>query len=352
MTRPQRPDQATAADSVTAKGAPGVQLAAISALAIALSAIAVVAIALATGAGEVERVFDHLYPGWIGLCVAASLLVYPAYTVAYVALVAATGVRATRMGPAWRTVLAGFGAFSIGGGFRVDLQALRALDGDEQLARVQVLAMGALEWALLAPLACVASIVLLAQGAAGLSALLWPWATAVPVGFAVALWITVPDRAARLSREGRPGRHWLLRVSEGVEVLRTLARKPRQYARAWLGISLYWTADITILYGALRACGVELGLGRLIVAYATGYVATRRSLPLGGAGVTEALMTFALYWVHVPIAPALAAVVIYRGFNFFVVAAPGVISYRWLSKLPRDSGTDDRERQLRTTPNR
>jgi uncharacterized membrane protein YbhN (UPF0104 family) len=344
MTPPQRPDEATAADSVTAKPPPGAQLAATSALAIAISAIAVLAIALATGPGEVERVSHHLHPGWIGLCVAASLLVYPAYTVAYLALVAATGVRAATMGPAWRTVLAGFGAFSIGGGFRVDLQALRMLDRDEHLARVQVLAMGALEWALLAPLACVASIVLLAQGAAGLSALLWPWATAVPVGFAVALWVTVPDRAARLSREGRPGRHWLLRISEGVGVLRTLARRPRQHARAWLGIGLYWAADITILYGALRACRVELGLGRLIVAYATGYVATRRSLPLGGAGVTEALMTYALYWVHVPLAPALAAVVIYRGFNFLVVAAPGVIFYRGLLKLLRDWGTDDRRR--------
>lgn len=84
-----------------------------------------------------------------------------------------------------------------------------------------------------------------------------------------------------------------------------------------------------------------MGVGRLIVAYATGYVATRRSLPLGGAGVTEVLMTYALYWVHVPLAPALAAVVIYRAFNFLVVAAPAVISYRGLLKFIRESGTDD-----------
>src|SRR6202007_3289260 len=79
-----------------------------------------------------------------------------------------------RMRPALRTVLAGFGPFSIGGGFRVDFQALRVLDRDEHVARVQVLAMGALEWAVLAPSACVASIVLLAQGAAGVSGGLWP----------------------------------------------------------------------------------------------------------------------------------------------------------------------------------
>jgi hypothetical protein len=124
------------------------------------------------------------------------------------------------------------------------------------------------------------------------------------------------------------------------------ARPPPAPARprAWLGIGVYWAADITVLYGALRACGVELGVGRLIVAYATGYVATRRSLPLGGAGVTEALMTYALYWVHVPLAPALAAVVIYRGFNFLVVAAPAVMSYRGLLELIRELGTNDQAR--------
>jgi uncharacterized membrane protein YbhN (UPF0104 family) len=52
-------------------------------------------------------------------------------------------------------------------------------------------------------------------------------------------------------------------------------------------------------------------------------------------------MTYALYWVHVPLAPALAAVVIYRSFNFLIVAAPAVVSYRGLLKLIRELGTND-----------
>lgn len=240
-------------ESDVVAGAAGVQLAATSVLAIAISAIAVVAVALVAGLGEVERVFRQLHPAWIGLCAVASVLVYPAYTLAYLALVSATGLRATRTGPALRTVLAGFGPFSIGGGFRVDLQALRVLDKDEHAARVQVLAMGALEWAVLAPLACVASIVLLAHGSAGMSSLLWPWAVGVPAGFALAMWVTAPDRVARLSRVGWLGRHWLPRVSEGIGVLRTLARHPGRHARAWLGIGVYWASDISVLSGALRA---------------------------------------------------------------------------------------------------
>jgi hypothetical protein len=37
---------------------------------------------------------------------------------------------------------------------------------------------------------------------------------------------------------------------------------------------------------------------------------------LGGAGVTEVLMTFALHWMGQPVVGALAAVVVYRVFNF------------------------------------
>jgi uncharacterized membrane protein YbhN (UPF0104 family) len=71
----------------------------------------------------------------------------------------------------------------------------------------------------------------------------------------------------------------------------------------------------------------------VIVAYATGYAATRRSLPLAGAGVTEVLMTYALYWVRQPLAPALAAVVAYRAFNFLLAAAPALIAHRHVEPL-------------------
>jgi uncharacterized membrane protein YbhN (UPF0104 family) len=71
----------------------------------------------------------------------------------------------------------------------------------------------------------------------------------------------------------------------------------------------------------------------VIIAYGTGYAATRRSLPLGGAGVTEFLMTYALYWVREPLAPALAAVVAYRLFNFVLAATPGLIAHRQLGAV-------------------
>jgi uncharacterized membrane protein YbhN (UPF0104 family) len=106
-------------------------------------------------------------------------------------------------------------------------------------------------------------------------------------------------------------------------VLGSLTRGFVRCWQAWLGTGLYWAFDIAALYACARFIGVRLNLGEVVVAYATGYAVTRRSLPLGGAGITEALMTFALHWVGQPVLPALAAVVVYRIFNFVV---PGLFA--------------------------
>ena len=67
-----------------------------------------------------------------------------------------------------------------------------------------------------------------------------------------------------------------------------------------------------------------------MLAYATGYVVTRRSLPLAGAAITEVLLTFALHWVGVPLGPALAAVATYRLFNLILLAIPALLANRLL----------------------
>ena len=229
--------------------------------------------------------------------------------------------------------MAGFGPFAIGGGFGIDKRALHALHEDERSARVRVLALGALEWAVLAPTTCVVSIIFLATDANIMSSLLWPWAVLVPVGFGFGLWASSPQRRERFSRIGGKRREWLASLLDGVGVLHTLIRSPRVYWGAWVGTTLYWVADIAAFYGGLRTFGLEPGPGKVILAYATGYAATRRSLPLGGAGVTEVLMTYSLYWVREPLAPALAAVVAYRAFNFLLAVTPALIANRQLGPL-------------------
>jgi hypothetical protein len=70
--------------------------------------------------------------------------------------------------------------------------------------------------------------------------------------------------------------------------------------------------------------------GAVVLAYGTGYVVTRRSLPLAGAAITEVLLTFALHWVGAPLGPALGAVVAYRLFNLILVSVPSLLANRLL----------------------
>jgi uncharacterized membrane protein YbhN (UPF0104 family) len=306
-----------------------------SAVATGIAAIAVLVIARITGADAVGKAFKNFDPAWIGLIAGAELLAYPAYALAYRTLANMTG-RSVTLPLIARVVVAGFGPFSIGGGFGIDRKFLQALDQDERGARVTVIALGTLEWAVLAPTTCVVAIVFLATGANILPSLLWPWAIGVPVGFAVALWLSEPNRVERFAwlRKGRR-RQMLAHVLEGVSVMHQLGRSPLRYAGAWFGTALYWAADIGAFYGGLRTFGLDPNAGKVILAYATGYAATRRSLPLGGAGVTEFLMTYSLYWVREPLAPALAAVVAYRLFNFVLAATPALIAHRQLDPVIR-----------------
>lgn len=95
-------------------------------------------------------------------------------------------------------------------------------------------------------------------------------------------------------------------------------------------MTLYWAAEIVAVYAALRMFGVALNPARVVLAYGTGYVVTRRSLPLAGAAITEVLLTFALHWVGAPLAPALAAVVTYRLFNLILISVPSLLANQQL----------------------
>jgi uncharacterized membrane protein YbhN (UPF0104 family) len=306
---------------------------AVAVLATAIAAAGVLVIARVTGADAIGRAFEHFHPIWIALVAVAEAITYPAYMLAYRSVAEVHGDAKLELPVVGRVVAAGFGPFHVAGGFGVDKQALHALHEDERSARVRVLGLGMLEWALLAPTTCIVSIVFIVQGADVLPSLVWPWAIAAPAGLGLALWAAAPSRRERIAHFGGRRRAWLSDLLDGVGVLHTLISHPFRYAGAWVGTALYWAADIAAFYGALRTMGLDMTAGKVILAYATGYAATRRSLPLAGAGVTEVLMTYALYWVREPLAPALAAVVIYRAFNFLLAAMPALIANAHLQPL-------------------
>ena len=116
-------------------------------------------------------------------------------------------------------VTAGFGPFVARGGFAVDVHAFKQAGLTDQQVRVRVLGLGALEYALLAPAACVVAIQLLADGHSPSLALTLPWAIAVPLGFVAALW-AVEKRDTLRAHAGR--RRHLADALDSIHVLKTL----------------------------------------------------------------------------------------------------------------------------------
>jgi uncharacterized membrane protein YbhN (UPF0104 family) len=306
---------------------------ALTLLAFAIAAGAVAAVAAVYGLGAFADAWSHPRWPWLVLALCSALLAIGAYAVSYRAVSAVRGGPKLGMLLALGAVIRGFAPFAAGGGFAVDKRVLHAIEGDEDSATVRVLGLGALEWALLSPAAWLSAAVLLVVGdPRPMPSLLWPWAIAVPVGFALGFSLATPSRRDRIAAKGSRWRH-LARTMSAIEILRALARGfPRCWA-AWTGMALYWALDIASFYGALRFIGPRLNVGELVLAYATGYALTRRSMPLGGAGITEVLMTFSLHWVGQPVLPALAAVVVYRGFNLALPTIPALLVHPRIAPL-------------------
>jgi uncharacterized membrane protein YbhN (UPF0104 family) len=306
----------------------------VTVFAFALATGTVVVIAIAYGAEAFLGAWSNLHWGWLAFAAGAELLAIPAYVLAYRAVAHVHGGPPLPMPIAARLVTAGFGPFAVQGGFSVDHNALRAIHDDEEEATVRVLSLGALEWALLAPAAWICAIVSLAKADSKvLDSLAWPWAIAVPIGFVLGLWLSAPGRRGRIGA-GREGwRHRLALALHGVGALHDLAGDLRSWWTAWIGAALYWTLDIACLYGSMRFVGLHANQAEAILAYATGYALTRRSTPLGGAGATEALMTFSLHWVGQPLPASLAAVVVYRTFNFVLPTVPALVARKQVGPL-------------------
>jgi uncharacterized membrane protein YbhN (UPF0104 family) len=276
--------------------------------------------------------FDHVAarlqavdPVWFLAALGAQALAYVGYVFAYreVARLEHDCDFGTRDVVA--AVTAGFGPFVARGGFAVDVHAFKQGGLTDQEVRVRVLGLGALEYALLAPAACIAAIQLLANGHSPSLALTLPWAIAVPLGFVGALW-AVEKRETLRAHAGR--RRHLAEALDSIHVLRSLFVQPRHLLGP-LGSAVYWFGDIFCLWACLQAfTHGSPNISLLLLGYATGYALTRRTLPLGGAGAVDALLPFALSWCGISLAAAVLAVFTYRIFNLWLPIVPAAFGLR------------------------
>ncbi len=327
---------------------PAHKVAGLAAIAGCLAAGALVGVAWAAGPERVLHGLVHPNWPWIGAAVGGEVVAYAGYIAAYREVARAEDGAELEVGKAAALVAAGFGAFVHGGGFALDRAALERAGLSEHDARRRVLGLSALEYAVLAPATAVAGIVVLLWHRTISQSLTLPWIVGVPVGAVLALSALAAKR--RVRRWPVIGRR-ICRNLESLELVLGLVRAPRRHGLALIGTVLYWSGDIFCLWSTLQAFSAHTPpVAQLIVGYSTGYALTRRALPLGGAGIVEALLPFALGWLKIALAPAVLAVFAYRLINLWLPLLPAVAGLPTVGRLEAASRRRARRRRPRTTP--
>lgn len=222
----------------------------------------------------------------------------------------------------------GFGPVSPRGAMARDTRELcrRGVDRDDAELRVRALTM--LESGILAVAAFASAIYMMVAGMTAQAGLLPSWVIGVPAGTVVAALLL-----GKYRREDRPASWWkpLRRSLDALEALLDLLRSGKDAPLMLTGMIVYQGCEIVALGGSLVVFAHHRGaVPVMVVGYATGYILTRRTLPLAGAGVVEALMPFALSWVGFPLASSVLAVIFYRLFNLWFAMAPAATALRRL----------------------
>lgn len=293
-----------------------------------LASAALAGVAWAAGFESVGDLLRTPSWEWFPIALAGEVAAYVGYTLAYREVAGVHPAPRLPVRDALAVVAAGFGIFIARGGFAADYEVLRGHCESEADARKRVLGLGMLEYMVLAPVTCIAACILLLHGSTISSGFTIPWAVGVPAGFLLAL--VLLSHRKRFS----PERGWRGHVALGLDalaILHWLARRPRRGIAAGLGMSIYWVGDAFCLWACLYGfLGRPLPVLPFIIGYATGYALSRRTLPLAGAGVVEALLPFALLWVSLPLAAGMLSVLAYRFFNLWLPLVPAVMGFRHL----------------------
>jgi uncharacterized membrane protein YbhN (UPF0104 family) len=295
---------------------------------------ALAAMSAIAGWNSVMNQFDTRLSYWFALAFAAEVASFCAYVLAYRSVAAVEGGPRLSLLEATRLVAVGFGAFLAKGGAALDSKALRRSGTSKREGDVRVLALDALEHAPLAPAACAAAILLLANGRRkpGLDFTI-PWAILVPLG-AVLAFVGVRHRDRFVGRDGWRGK--LGDVLDGIHILFRLAREWREHWLGFAGASVYWAGDVVCLWACLKPFDAAPAFPAIIIAHAVGYSLTRRTLPLAGAGIVEVLMPLTLVASGAPLAGAILGVFTYRVFNLWLPLLPAIAALPHLRRRTTD----------------
>jgi uncharacterized membrane protein YbhN (UPF0104 family) len=290
-------------------------------------------VAWSAGLATVFHRLLHIHWIWVPIALGAEIVSYLGYVLAYRQVTRAEDGTEMKLSGTAAAVATGFGVFVAAGGFAFDEAVLKSTGVPAGEARHRVLGLGVLEYVVLAPAAMAAALYIVINARPDLDVgLTFPWIVGVPLGFAAAGALLFFRKRLDLRNGWR--RH-VAQAAEALSLVRCLVR-PYPYWLAFVGISLYWLGDIACLWAALHVFFAEPPpVALLVVGYATGYALTRRTLPLGGAGIVDALLPLSLSWVGIALAPAVLAVLVYRVMNLWLPVIPAFAGLPTLRRLGR-----------------
>jgi uncharacterized membrane protein YbhN (UPF0104 family) len=153
------------------------------------------------------------------------------------------------------------------------------------------------------------------------------------------------------SRRAAPRRGWRRPATASARIAREGSAQARRLllARDWklLGAIAYYAFDNAVLWAAFRAFGSAPPVGVIVMGYLVGSLASALPVP-AGLGAAEGGLIGALVLYGAPVAPAAAAVLLYRGIALGLAVALGGCG--WVSGWSLDPPRRRRHRRATSRP--
>jgi hypothetical protein len=289
----------------------GTALALLLVLAGALDLAAGIGLAYVAGFSSVRAVLGHFHWVWLVALIGALGVSFAGYYYAYEGIFTVAG-GPTLPGRKMRTVVTvGFGGFLAHGGGVIDQYALEGAGADNREAKTRVSGLGGLEHGILSLGGTATAIAVLAAGGdqPPLDFTI-PWAVVPIPGFLIAFWLAERYRDRFRGRQGWRGS--LGNFLESIHLIRVMFAHPRRYGIALAGMAVFWAADAFAAWSGMAAFGFQMNAAQLFVGFATGMVFTRRTGPLGGAGVLALCLPLTIWYSGAPLAVAVVGIFVYR----------------------------------------
>lgn len=269
------------------------------------------------GFGAVLHRLAHVHGAWIAASAGGVVVAFLGYRTAFDRIVFGPDGAGLTHGQRLGVVAAGFGAFVHRGGSAIDRFVLRATGHEKRDSDVRLASLQVLEVVPVALGATAAAYLALFVGGRGRPPIGYdlPWAVGPVVATPLVVWAV--RRYAGRWTEASGWRYWLGVVLDGARTVQSCLLCDRGRRLAFAGMTVFVAGELFAVWSSMAAFGFRMSAAGVVLGYGLGYVMSRRSAPLGGAGLIDVMLIVALTNAGAPLAVAVVGTFTYRFFNLW-----------------------------------